>query len=115
MKKILLTNILLVSILLTEVTFAASPSYTGKIKEILSGPVYGTKVFIKIDVTIDDKPACATNWRWNYIFDTELEHGKSYLSLLMMAKAQNSTITIQGTSVCSLWPNVENLRYFVIS
>ncbi|MCG7533369.1 hypothetical protein [Pseudoalteromonas sp. OOF1S-7] len=90
-------------------SFAAS-NQTGKITSLLTGPVYGDKLFFKVNGAIKYKPSCHTNEHFDYVVDISTSTGKAYMSLIMAAYAAGKTVTVSGYDECSIYTGVSNFR-----
>ncbi|WP_046007381.1 hypothetical protein [Pseudoalteromonas rubra] len=96
-------------ILFSGASIAAS-NQTGKITSLLAGPVYGDKLFFKVDGAINQKPSCHTNEHFDYVLDISTSTGKAYMSLIMAAYAAGKTVTVSGYDKCSIYTGVSNFR-----
>ncbi|MBQ4835176.1 MULTISPECIES: hypothetical protein [Pseudoalteromonas] len=88
----------------------ATPSHTGKITSILSGPVYGDKLFIKVEGSLIKKSSCHTNTNFDYVLDTSTASGERYMSMILTAYASGRSVTITGYDGCSIYTGVTNFR-----
>ncbi|TMP24475.1 hypothetical protein CWB99_22300 [Pseudoalteromonas rubra] len=96
-------------ILFSGASFATS-NQTGKITSLLTGPIYGDKLFFNVDGTINNKPSCHTNEHFDYVLDISTPSGQAYMSLIMTAYAADKTVTVTGYDKCSIYIGVSNFR-----
>lgn len=86
----------------------------GVIQMIESGPLYGSKVFIMVDGSVTDQPACRLTSNFHFAFDTAEPGGKELFSLVLSAKAAKQQLRISGYGTCSKYSGVEDLRWLRI-
>ena len=101
---------LIFSLLLSFDAYASTSH--GTVTKIEQGPVYGSLVFITIQGSISDVPACWTNGTYNYVLDAGTPAGRNTLASVLFAKANGLAVTVSGFNTCSQYQGVEDLRYF---
>lgn len=84
----------------------------GTVAKVENGPLYGSKVFITIDGTIAEQPACKGTGSYHFVFDTSVPGGKDVLATVLLAKATKQSVIVSGAGQCSLYGGVEDLRWF---
>jgi hypothetical protein len=84
----------------------------GTVQEVHMGPLYGTRVFLKIAGTID-MGDCHTN-HFHFVFDSAVAGGKELLSASLAAKTSQSTVRVNGFDTCNLYAGVEDLRWLTL-
>lgn len=99
----------LLAYLVSGLAFAGTGQ--GTIAKVESGPMYGSLVFITVEGTVSDQPACRTSGNYNFVFDANVPGGKNTLALLLLAKANNQKIIASGNAQCTLYSGVEDLRW----
>ncbi len=99
-------SILVFTLLLSHCVFASPNS--GKITNILLGPNYGNKVFIKISGS-PTNAACHNNAGLHYVFDGTTASGEMTLSAILSAYMAEKDIIIKGTGACTLYAGIEDL------
>jgi len=106
-----LQYILFLSLISTALTTSAG-SAVGKITHILSGPEFGTKVFIAIDTAVTNKPSCAVNNLYSFGLDSAEPGANMWLSMATVAYTSGKTISISGfgENKCTHWVNIEDLK-----
>lgn len=110
MKKITFLLFILLLSMWTGVTHASG--YEGKIIRILTGPTYGTKVFLSVNGD-PGQTGCHTNGSYNYVFDGATDSGKITLSVALSAYAAQKLVRVDGTSTCTIYNGVENLQHII--
>lgn len=106
MKKYLLT--------LLSIYCSATLAGTGQgtVAKVENGPLYGGRVFVTIDGTVSDQPACRSTGNYHFVFDTTTPGGKDLLATVLLAKATKQSIIVSGYNQCALYNGVEDLRWF---
>jgi len=107
----------ILAVILMAFTFKVSatnvplPSYTGKIKSILTGIPYHGKMLIELAGTVNN-PAenCHSNGTFSFSLDTETEQGKLFLSILLTAHASQRDVVMTGYRTCSNTTGVTDFR-----
>jgi hypothetical protein len=94
---------------------AAAGDMSGVIKEIHLGPVYGTKVFLKVQGTATNQPACVTNPDYAFVFDQDSATGRALLATVLTAQSSGQSVKLNGYNSCALFGTVEDLRWISIS
>lgn len=113
MRNFLLNSFVFCSMLLSltlSQTVSATPKKKGVITNILSGPVYGDKLFIQLTGAMENKPNCHNNGNYSFVVDTSTDSGKAYMSLVLMAFASARQVDITGFDGCSIYSGVTNFR-----
>jgi len=85
----------------------------GIVSTVHMGPIYGTNVFIKIQGTAANMPSCQAN-QYSFVFDSSTAAGKVLLASVLSAKATGTLVKASGYNQCTLFFNVEDLRWFTI-
>ncbi|MFK0298748.1 hypothetical protein ACIQTU_05970 [Brevundimonas sp. NPDC090276] len=81
------------------------------------GTVYGVmahdtgNAFFYQTGTRTTRPTCATEDRW--VFGIATPTGQAMMATLLTAYATGRNVTIQGTGVCSVWPDTETVQSIV--
>ncbi len=94
---------------------SAISSFEGKIEQLLSGPLNGNNLSIRVDRStgsIVDPLANCDNPQYDYFIDMSTESGQFYASMLLTAFTANQTVIIQGLDVCQ--GGVESVRYILL-
>lgn len=104
MKKLFLSLIL-------SVSFSSLAGEKTTIKEILVGKDFSNRVFIVLEDKPSEPISCNTNSNYTYVFDGGTDLGKMYLSLALTAHSTQKEVVVDGDNTCSLYSNVETLRY----
>ncbi|WP_151798169.1 hypothetical protein [Acinetobacter bereziniae] len=87
---------------------AIASTYTGKVSAISVRDEDGL-VWISIQgERTGNRPTCATHW-YMVIKNENSSAGKRQLAMLMMAKATNRPVVIDGAGTCSRWSNGEDI------
>ena len=60
-----------------------------------------------------ERPSCATNW-YMVIKNENSPAGKRQFAMLMMAKALNSVVLIEGAKTCNRWGDGEDISFIQI-
>lgn len=97
-----------------SITALAEGTAVGVIQDIHLGPLYGTKVFLKVAGTITSQPACRTN-EFHFGFDSDSAVGRSVLATALAARSSQQTVRITGFATCTHWPSIEDLRTISIA
>lgn len=106
MKKISILVLFIVTLLCISITFAST--YTGKVGRLNVRDEDGLIwVWIAGERT-DDRPTCATN-TYMVIKNENSPAGKRQLAMLMLAKASNKTVLIEGARTCTRWGDGEDI------
>ncbi|WP_153067088.1 hypothetical protein [Steroidobacter cummioxidans] len=91
---------------------AAAGDMTGVIREVHLGPVYGTKVFLKIDGTATTlPPSCQTDTGYKFVFDADSPTGRALLATALAAQVSGQNVKLNGYNECNLFGTVEDLRW----
>jgi hypothetical protein len=84
---------------------------SGVIQDVHMGPLYGSRIFIKISGTFaQPQPGHCQNNEFHFAFDADGTGGKATLATVLAAKASQSTVRISGFNQCTVWSSVEDLR-----
>lgn len=82
-----------------------------EITQLLVGPGFEKKVFLAVSKKPTEKAACNTNSNYTYVFDGTTEVGKNLLSIALAAYASKAAVKLGGYDVCTMYSNVEDLKY----
>lgn len=93
-------------LLICNPSFASTS--TGTISVIYSSPS-SDLVYIAVNPAPTARPACSTHGSLYYAFDASTSAGKAVLASALTAYATGKTVRVDGTSSCTLYPNVEDL------
>lgn len=108
MKKLLM--IIAIFALNSGAVFAGS-SYSGKIKSIHSGPGIAPIVFLIMENDPNNRQSCQTNNTYHYAFDASGDAGKVVFSMALSAYASGKSVYLGGTSECTVYPGMEDLKW----
>jgi hypothetical protein len=99
----------LVALLYVPAVFAGTASGTVESIQVASD---SPAVRFKLDAPIEDTPRCnQTGW---FAFDLRKETGKTMLEVLLVAKQNGFTVSVEGLNTCvSDWKS-ENVKNLVI-
>lgn len=109
---IFMTKTYLVTLLSFCCSAALAGTGQGTVAKVENGPLYGAKVFLTIDGTVSDQPACRSAGNYHFVFDTTVPGGKELLATVLLAKANRQGVIVSGYNQCSLYNGVEDLRWF---
>jgi len=101
--------VLVILTTISSLSFAGKAN--GKITHVFSGPGFGTKVFIAIDVDVTDKPECLVNTFYSFSIDSEAIGADTWLSMILMAYSTGKSVYVEGTNHCNLYSSIEDLKY----
>ena len=87
----------------------ATSSYVGKIEQIHNGSA--NQLFLILENDQNNKPACANNASYDYVFDPSTEHGKARLTIALAAYVAGKEVYLGGSQTCSFYSNVEDLLW----
>ncbi len=90
------------------------PSYTGKVKSLLTGENYGSKIFIEVDGTPVQVDPCQNNSTYSFVLDGTTEQADIYLSLLLTAYTAGKTVVLTGYARCDIYSGVMDFRSIAI-
>lgn len=106
MKKVLFFVLLMSQLII--VGNALASTYTGKVSTISVRDEDGL-VWITIQgERTSNRPTCATNW-YMVIKNENSSAGKRQLAMLVMAKATNKIVVIDGAGTCNRWRDGEDI------
>lgn len=103
MRKILL----IASLISVQNVCFATEVLRAKVTKLDLARDYGSYVFIKLDATQTNKPACHQNGGWNYTSPIATEMDKAMFSILLAAYMSGKSISIYGSGACSQFPSIE--------
>jgi len=98
-------------LLMSQPVFAGNASastYTGKVSAINVRDEDGLIWVYIVGERTGNRPTCATNW-YMVIKNENSPAGKRQLAMLMMAKATNKTVVIDGAGTCNRWGDGEDI------
>jgi hypothetical protein len=85
----------------------------GTVEEIHMGPVYGTRVFLRMAGSLTAQPACQANY-YHFVFDSNVPGGKELLAAALAARTSQASVKVNGFNTCTLYSGVEDLRWFTL-
>jgi hypothetical protein len=86
---------------------------TGIVQEVHLGPVYGTRVFLRIAGSVTAQPGCHANY-FHFVFDSSVSGGKELLSAALAARTSQASVKISGYNTCTQYTGVEDLRWLTL-
>lgn len=110
MKKFV-SSLVLLSALISGLSFAGV-IYEGKITKIAIDKGTGDKVFIQVDGTKEDYPACHTVTSWSFVLPLSSDTDNKIFSMLLAARASKAKVRLEGNGLCNVHGSVESLTYF---
>lgn len=106
MKKISIALLFMINFLIASITFASN--YTGKVGRIHVREEDGL-VWVSINgERTGEIPKCATHW-YMVIKNENGAAGKRQLAMLMLAKASDKTVLVEGANTCNRWGDGEDI------
>ena len=102
-------KIMIIGLFLSCTANAADTGLT-KIKEILVGSNFGTKVLLELTNKPQPAAGCNNNPRYSYVFDGGTNAGKILLSVALAAHAAQKDVYISGADLCNLFGGVEDMN-----
>jgi hypothetical protein len=85
----------------------------GTLAEVHAGPVYGTRVFLRVSGSVTGQPSCHNN-HFHFVFDSSTPGGKDLLAMALLAKASQAAVRINGFNLCNHYGAVEDLRWLTL-
>ena len=104
-------KVLFFVLLMSQLVFAGNvlaSTYTGKVSAINVRDEDGLIWVYIVGERTGTKPACATNW-YMVIKNENSPAGKRQLAMLLLAKATNKPVAIQGAGTCNRWGDGEDI------
>lgn len=86
----------------------------GKITALGSNTVsgYPTAVYFGITPVPAGRASCNTNAAYQFVFDPTTPAGKVLYAAILLAEAEDRTLTVGGTGVCELGHSMEGVSYW---
>jgi hypothetical protein len=96
-------------ILCSSGTFAGEVT-DAVITKLLINKSYGETVFILVDKSKSNIPACHVNGSWTYVLSVTTELDKKMYALLLAARASQTPVTLNGSGACDVFGSIESLQ-----
>lgn len=86
--------------------------YVGKIQQLEFGPLYEDIVYVALPQESINKPDCVTNPNGYYFaFDSSTKIGEKIFSTLLAAQRSGASVSISGFGSCTIFADVEDIRW----
>ncbi len=112
MKKTLYGLLCCASLCHTSMTFAGDQ--VGIVSQFIARGSDNLHLVILQGTPHNNKPACAKNYDYWMIANENSAAGKTQISMIMTALAQQKELIITGTNTCSRWGDGESIENIII-
>lgn len=89
----------------------AAGSFTGTIASQQAMGPGGGVFFLNLNGTSSQSPPSCATLKNRFVINPATDSGKAQIAVIVSALARGSTITIQGSGACDLWPDTESILW----